>query len=368
MKGRPEEANEAGDRADVHAEQTGDPRLVAMHAMLRARSRMAVHRHDEALAAARQAWEFYRVDGPARRLAEAGTIYGHCVDDPAEQVEVFGAVIATGETDKALPVRVGRGNALLRLGRPDEAIPDLVEAVALCAEAGLDVGGAHARSDLANAFRLAGRPVEGAEVAEEALALFEKLGDDESADNTRYLLAGLYQAIGDKNGALTLYRDLIERLADNPAGRGQIAEDAAGLLFELDRDAEAAETFLAAASALREADDLIGELRALRRAVSALHYADQPERGEEVARQVGRKYDALPAELAAEPNAVFQRSMACYEAGNLLMSRGRFADAVPFLLGVPERLAAIGAGEQATRVQGMLAEAQRRAADDRSTS
>ncbi|WP_127505191.1 tetratricopeptide repeat protein [Actinoplanes solisilvae] len=368
MEGRPDEANEAGDRADAYAEQTGDPRMIAMHALLRARSRMAAHRHDEAVTAARQAWEFFSQHGPARRVAEAGTIYGHTVDDPAVQVEVFGAVIATGETDNALPVRVGRGNALLRLGRPDEAIPDLVEAVALCAEAGLDVGGAHARSDLANAFRLAGRPVEGAEVAEEALALFEKLDDDESADNTRYLLAGLYQAIGDKNGALSLYHDLIERLADNPAGRGQIAEDAAGLLFDLDRDAEAAETFLAAASAMRQADDLIGELRALRRAVSALHYADQPERGEEVVRQVGEKYDALPAELAAEPNAVFQRSMAFYEAGNLLMSRGRFADAVPLLLGVPERLAAIGADEQATRVEGMLAEARRQADDDRSTS
>ena len=357
MQGRPEEANEAGDRGDDYAAQTGDPRLVAMQAMLRARNRMAGHRPDESLAAARQAWEFYRENGPARRTAEAGTIYGHTVDDPAEQVEIFSAVLATGEADKALSARVGRGNALLHLDRPDEAIPDLVEAVALGAEAGLDSGGAYARSDLANAYRLAGRPVEGAEVAEEALAFFEKLGDDDAADNTRYLLAGLYQSIGDKNGALTLYRTLIERLADNPAGRGQIAEDAAGLLFDLDRDAEAAETFRAAASAMHEAGDLVGELRVLRRSVGALHYADQPERGEEVVRLIGEKFDALPAELAAEPNAVFQHSMTAFEAGNLLMSRGRYSEALPHLRGAPERLATIGATEQADRIEGMLGEA-----------
>ncbi|WP_250000597.1 tetratricopeptide repeat protein [Actinoplanes sp. M2I2] len=361
MKDRPEEANEAGDRSDELAAQVGDPRLLALHAMLRARSRMAMHRHDEAVAAAREAWEFYRRNGPARRIAEAGTIYGHTVDDPAEQAEAFGVVLATGETDKALAARVGRGNALLQLGRPAEAIPDLVEAVALCAEAGLEAGGAHARGDLANAYRLAGRPVEGAEVAEEALGLFERLGDEESADNTRYLLTGLYQAIGDKDGALALYRTLVEHLADNPAGRGQIAEEAAGLLFDLDRDAEAADTFRAAASALLAAGDPIGELRALRRSVAASHFADQPEQGEETLRIIAEKFDALPAEAAAEPNAIFQHSMTAFEAGNLFMSRGRYAEALPHLRGAPERLRAIGATDQADRIEGMLGEALLRA-------
>ncbi|MCO8277598.1 tetratricopeptide repeat protein [Actinoplanes sp. TRM 88003] len=357
MNDRPDEANEAGDRGDECALRTGDDRLVALHAMLRARSRMAAHRHDESVAAARAAWQFYREHGPVRRRAEAGVIFGHTVDEPAEQVEAFGAVLASGDPEKALPARVGRGNALLHLGRPVEAITDLAEAVALCAEAGNEIGGAYARSDLANAYRLAERPVEGAEVAEEALTLFEKAGDDEGADNTRYLLAGLYQAIGDKVGALPLYRTLIERLADNPAGRGQIAEEAAGLLFDLDRDAEAAETFRAAASALHEAGDLIGELRALRRGVAALHFSDQPEQGEETLRLIYEKFDTLPAELAVEPNAIFQRSMTAFEAGNLLMSRGRYVEALPHLRGIPERLQAIGATDQADRIEGMLGEA-----------
>ncbi|GAB2580080.1 hypothetical protein Aab01nite_56420 [Paractinoplanes abujensis] len=357
MNGRLDEANEASDRGDELAARTGEPRMVAMHAMLRARNRMAGHRHDEALAAAREAWEFYRVHGPARRIAEAGTILGHALGDPAEQVEVFSGVIATGEQAKALPARLGRGTALMQLGRPDEAITDLVEAVALCAEAGFDAAGAHARYDLANAYRLAGRPVEAAEVAEEALAGFETLEDDDAADNARYLLAGLYRQIGDPDGALTLYRTLIERLDGNPAGRGQIAEDAAGLLYDMDRDAEAADTFLAAASALRESGDLIGELRALRRGVGALSYADQPDRGLEVIEQIDRKFDELPPELAAEPNAVFQHALTAYEAGNLLMSRGRYEEALPHLSDAPERLTSIGATDQADRLEGMRGEA-----------
>ncbi|MBM2616843.1 tetratricopeptide repeat protein [Actinoplanes sp. LDG1-06] len=357
MNERIDEANEAGDRGDAYAAETGDPRMVAMHAMWRSRNRMAAHRHEEAAAAARAGWEFYRANGPARRMAEAAIYWGNTTHDPAEKVEAFSAVLAVGEDDMALTARVGRGNALLRLDRPDEAIADLTEAVALCAENDLEAGGAYARGDLARAYRMAGRPVEAAEVAEEALAIFEKLDDDETADNTRYMLAGLYQEIGDRDGALVLYRTLIERLADNPAGRGQITEDAAGLLFDMDRDAEAAELFLAAASALREAEDPIGELRALRRAVSALHYADQPERGEEVIAEIGAKFDALPSELAAEPNAIFQRNLTAYEAGNLLMSRGRYSEALPHLRGAPERLAAIGATDQADRIEGMLGEA-----------
>ncbi|MBU2669990.1 tetratricopeptide repeat protein [Actinoplanes bogorensis] len=357
MKDELDEAIAAIARSDEHAAASGDPRMVAMNAMLRAQVLMRADRHEESVAAARAAWEFYREHGPAGRRADAATIYGHAVDDPAEQVEAFSAVIAAGDHEKVLAARGGRGHALLRLNRPDEAIVDLVEAVALCTETGFDEGGAHARHDLANAYRLAGRPVEAAEVAEEALALFEKLGDDDATDNERYQLAGLYQQIGDPDGALTLYRTLIERLAGNPAGRGQIAEDAAGLLYDIDRDAEAAETFLAAASALRESGDLIGELRVLRRSVGALHYADRPERGEEVIAEIAAKFDALPGELAAEPNAIFQRNLTAYEAGNLLMSRGRFAEAVPHLRGAPEKLAAIGATDQAERIEGMLGEA-----------
>jgi tetratricopeptide (TPR) repeat protein len=270
-------------------------------------------------------------------------------------------VIATALPEHALPARVGRGGALMRQDRAAEAIGDLVEAVAICAERGLEGEGGFARAELAGAYRRAGRPVEGAEVAEEAVAIFDRLGDQESADNARYLLAALYRELEDANGALALYRELLERQEDNPHGRGQIAEEAADLLFHMDRDAEAAEAFAAAASALSEADDPIGELRALRRRIAALHYADEPDEAERVVKFAVERFDALPPELAGESNAIFQRSLVGYEAANMLMARERYAEAIPHLRGVAGKLRAIGATEQAERVESMLAEAEARA-------
>jgi tetratricopeptide (TPR) repeat protein len=357
LQGRADEAVEAGDRADACADETGDDRLIAFHALLRAQTRMNAGRPDEALPAARASWSFYREHGPARRRAEAAMLYGHLSDDPAEQVESFGAVIAHGEDGPVLAARVGRGRALMHLDRAGEAIPDLVEAVALCAERDLVEGGALARVDLANAYRLAGRPVEAAEVAEEAQLMFDRLGEQDQANDTRFLLAGLYREIGDKTGALDTYRDLIERLTDNLAGRGQIGEELGGLLYDLDRDAEAALAFRAAAADLHEAGQPIDELRVLRRQVGAWHYADEVEQAEEAVRLAAERFAALPAEIAAEPNAIWQQGMTAFEAGRLLTARDRHDEALPHLRGVPERLRAIGAGDDADRVEIMLAEA-----------
>ena len=357
LQERHDEANAAGDKSDAYAAEVGDPRLLAMHAAMRVRHRSAAHRHEEAAAAARAAWDFYREHGPARRLAYVAALFGQFTDDPAEQVEAFGHTLAVGLEGSILVARIGRGRALMRLDRAAEAIPDLVEAVALCAEQGLADGGALVRQDLANAYRLAGRTFEAAEVAEEALLGFAGLGLDDPANDTRFLLAGLYGDLGDKEGALTLYRDLITRLAGNPAGRGQIAELAGGLLFDLDRDAEAAEAFRVAADALGEADDPIGRLRAVRRMLSAEHYAGDIKGAEATIQLADELWAELPAELAAEPNAIWQRAMTGFEAARLLMTRDRWGGAVAHLRGVPERLRAIGADDDGDRLECMLGEA-----------
>jgi tetratricopeptide (TPR) repeat protein len=357
LQGRVDEANEAGDRGDACAGRTGDPRMIAVHALVRARNRAAAERHDEALEAARSGYEFFRDHGPARRLAEAGTVYGHTLDDPAEQLEVFGVVLATGIAEHAVPAHLGRGNALKRLDRSAEAITDLVEAVAIFAAEGFEEGGAFARIELAEAYAQAGRPTEAAEVAEEALLVLDRIGDTQAADNARFLLAKQYQQIGDSDGALARYRELIERLDGNPAGRAQIVEEAGGLLFDLDRDAEAAESFAVAATALHEIGDLVGELRALRRRVAALHYADDAERAEETIRLAAARWAELPAELSAEPEAIWHHGMTAYETGRVLMSRGRYAEALPHLRGADGRLRAIGATDDADQLAGMYAEA-----------
>ncbi|GAA4595261.1 tetratricopeptide (TPR) repeat protein [Actinoplanes octamycinicus] len=352
-----DEANEAGDRADRYAAEWGQPRRVAYHALMRARNRGAAHRHDEAREAAREAWEFYRVHGPAGISAEAATVFGQLAEEPAEVLAAMTESLATGVPGAEMVGHALRGRALMALDRAGEAIDDFVEAVAICAEQDLEQPGTFARQDLAQAYLQAGRLPEAAEVAEEAVRGFEKLGFAEPLNDTKFMLAGIYRDLDDSGRALELYRELIEVLTDNPQGRGQVGEDAGQLLYKVDRDAEAALTFQAAAEALREAGDLVGELRVLRRRLMALNYADQVDEAERLIPEVARKYAELPAELAEEPGVQWGRGVFAFEVGNLLMRRGRWAEALPHLDGAPERLRAIGADQDADRVTNMRAEA-----------
>jgi tetratricopeptide (TPR) repeat protein len=377
---RLDDANDVGDRADLVAAQTGDQRRVAYHAMVRAQNRAMAGRGDEAIEAARSAWVFYREHGPIRETAEAGMVLGQLTEDPEEAVTALGVPLAFGLEGAQLPARVSRGRALMRLDRAAEAIDDFVEAVALCAEAGKadagkadagkagggkadagrageDAAGLFARQELAQAYHQANRPVEAAEVAEEALLGFERLGFDEPAADTRFLLAGVYRDLQDTDRALKIYHDLIEQLEGNPAGRGQVGEQAGQLLYDVDRDSEAALTFRAAAESLREAGDLVGELRLLRKRLMALNFADEVPEAEQLIELAGQRYAELPPEIAAEPGVIWGRSVFAFETGNLLMRRGRYAEALPHLYGAPERLRGIGAVDDADRVEGMLAEA-----------
>jgi tetratricopeptide (TPR) repeat protein len=372
--GRLDDANETVDRADRIAAELGQERRQAYHAMVRAQNRMMAGRNEQAVEAARFAWEFYREHGPVREQALSGMVLGQLTDDPEEAVATLGVALAFGLPGAALPARVRRGRALLELGRPGQAVHDFVEAVALCTEAaaaeagasdvsrgegeaGPEVGALFARQELAQAYHQADRPAEAAEVAEEALLGFERLGLDGPAGNTRFLLAAVYRDLGDTDRALTIYRDLIENLADNPAGRGQVAELAGQLLYDMDRDSEAALTFRASAEALHAAGDPAAELRVLRRRLMALNYADEVVEAEEVIELAARRYSELPADLAAEPTVIWDRAVFAFEIGNLLMRRGRYAEAVPHLRGAPESLRGIGAVDDADRVEGMLAEA-----------
>ncbi|BBH65472.1 hypothetical protein ACTI_21570 [Actinoplanes sp. OR16] len=354
---RLDEATVAGDRADECAAESGDPRRVAYHARMRARLLAMTHRHEEAVAAARSAWQFYRENGPAGMSADAAMVFGQLTEDPAEALAAFDEVLSIGLPGAEFAVRIQRGRALMRLDRAGEAIGDLAEAVALSAEQGQDETGVFARHELAQAYRMTGRTAEAIEVAEEALLGYERFEAQERADDCRFLLAGLYEAFGDRNRALAGYRDLIERLADNPAGRGQIGERAGQLLYDMDRDSEAALTFLASAESLREAGDLPGELRLLRRRLMALNYADETPAAEELIGLFARRYAELPEELAAHPGMIWEQSIFAFEVGNLLMRRGRFGEAVPHLRDAPDRLREIEAIDDADRVTNMLAEA-----------
>ncbi|SDT73547.1 tetratricopeptide repeat protein [Actinoplanes derwentensis] len=355
---RLEEANDAGDRADRFAEETGDQRRQAYHAMVRAHNRAMDDRGDEAVEAARQAWEFYRTHGPVHRSAEAAVVVGQLTEDTEEAVIAFGETLASGLPGPALAARINRGRALMRLDRAEEAIDDFVEAVVILAgtESGEEAG-VFARQDLAQAYYQADHLAEAAEVGEEALLGFERLDYPEPLAETRFLLAAVYRSLGDNDRALGIYRTLIESLADVPAGRGKVGEQAGQLLYDLDRDSEAALTFRAAAESLYEAGELVAELRVLRRRLMALNYADEVPEAEEVIQLAMRRFEELPAEVAEQPGVRWSRSIFAFEIGNLYLRRGRHAEAVPHLRGAPERLREIGSDDEADRVECMLAEA-----------
>ena len=345
--------------AIVRAARAPDPRLEAKLALRRAQTLGTLGRHDEAAAAVVPALTFYRVHGPRSRMAFAALLHGQVLTDPVARAGAYDEALASGEPGFALDARVGRARALLQLERAGEAVDDLVEAVALCTEREIEDGAAFLRQELAQAYQAAGRFVEAAEVAEEAIAALSRLGHDEAAANVRYMLAGIYRELDDNEGALTLYEELVASLADNLAGRGQIRESFGDLLYKLDRDAEASERFADAAADLHEIGDLTGEVRLLRRRVMALHWADDVPAAESTIRLAEQRHADLPAAESAEAPMIWERAMLGFEAGRLLNSRARYAEAVPHLASSAERLRAVGADGNAEQVETLLGEALR---------
>jgi tetratricopeptide (TPR) repeat protein len=351
--GRYEEGVAAQERALAAASQAGDARMVARNLSRKARYLVALHRHDEAEAATAEAVAFYRQHGPAAQLALANLLYAQIAHDPEKVVAACTEVLDHGDPAYAMEARSARGYALLRLNRPAEAVPDFVEWVAICAEQGNDDAGAFARLELARAYQGAGRSAEAAEVAEEAIIWLDRGGHTQAADDARLLSAATYRTLGLTDEALARYAELVERLADNPAGRGQIQEYAADLLFRTDRDAEAAERFRLAAADLRAAEDPLGEVRALRRRVLALRWAGEPEAALETAELARERH----ADLAEEPAVIWERAMLGYETAMVLTGSGNEAEALPHLDGVAEKLRGIGAtgnADEAEFLQGQV--------------
>ncbi|GAB7047000.1 tetratricopeptide repeat protein [Catenuloplanes indicus] len=355
----------AQERADTALAEVDDPRMHARYALRRAQIAAGGHRHEEAAEAVGRALIFYREHGPADQLAGALLLAGQLSTEPEPALAFFDEVLSLGDPDTVINGRLGRANALMRLERPAEAVPELIEVVALLTERDMPPAAAAVRRDLAEAYQAAGRLTESAEVAEEALSELRRLGDDSRADDAQLLLANTYRQLGEDKIALVHYEALIERMTEleNYAGRGQIREYAAETLYRSDRDEEAAERFGEAADDFHRDGNLLGELRVLRRRVAALHFADEPEEAVETVALARRRDAELPADADGHPQVVWERHMLGWEAGRVLMSRGRYADAIPYLAGAAAALRGIGALQEADNLAGMHAEALFRSGD-----
>lgn len=343
LQERIDEAITTQQQAGAAAAECGSPRVVAREAMRLIGYLAAADRFEEAHAAAQQALTFYREGGPDAMRAEAALRAGQTSPEPDTALALFTEAVAHAEPETAPKAHWGRGLTLMRLDRPAEAVPDLIEVVAASTEQEDEDTGAFARLELARAYVGAGRFAEAAEVAEEAVVRLDRGGHTEGADEARLTLALAYRNLGVTADALATYDELIARLADNPAGRGQIREASADLLFRADRDAEAADRFGEAGEDLRAADDPVGEVRALRRRVQALRWAGRPEPALETAARARELHEALPE----GPETVWEGAMLDYETSFVLARQDDHAGALDRLTGVADRLRGIGADDNA---------------------
>ncbi|WP_255511144.1 hypothetical protein [Micromonospora sp. WP24] len=327
-----------------------DPYLELRVALHRAHALEESEKAEEFRSAAERARGLARELGVGELLMSACLAYARSAEDPAEAVTACDEALAVAPPNALLAVRVTRARALMAAGRADEAVDDFAEAVTLCVEQGA-TGDALLRWELANAYRVAGRLNEAAEVAEEAVLGLDKLGAQVQADRCRYLLAGVYQGLGETEPALALLEQLAENLdgPDNLPHRAEMLEEAGGLLYGVDRDALAAERFAAAASTYELAGLAVDELRARRREAYAWMWAGDGA----TALRVVEVMDRLSAALAddPEPPATYERAMATEAAARVLAGEGREGEALDRLAGLPDRLRSIEAFGEAAQVE-----------------
>ncbi|TDC84127.1 hypothetical protein E1193_06940 [Micromonospora sp. KC606] len=343
------EALAAVERAAAEADV--DPWLAARTAMHRVHVLERLEQGEEAREAADRARRLARSLGADDMLTFACLAYARWADDPADAVCACDEALLVAPADARLVVRVSRGQALVAAGRAADAIEDFAEAVTLCVEQGAD-GDAFLRWELANAYRAAGRLSEAAEVAEEAVIGLDRLGAQAEADRCRHLLAGVYEGLGETDSALELLDRLAESLdgPDNLPYRGEVLEQAGGILYQVDRDAVAAARFAAAATAYRLAELPVDELRARRRQLLALFWAnDLPAAAAliDVVDEAAAAFAGPPEEPAV---VTYERSLAAEAVARVLAVEERLVAALDRLDGVAGRLRSIEAFGEAAQV------------------
>ncbi|GAA2147870.1 hypothetical protein [Actinomadura napierensis] len=242
-----------------------------------------------------------------------------------------------------------RGLALLAADRPADAVADLAEAVAAWTAEGMHEQAVHLRVDLAAGYLEAGRHLEAAEVAEEALP---QLGDG-AGRRCRLILAHAQKGLGEEDGAATF-----ASLAEEAAKDGQsdavahFLEEAAEILTNLDKDAQAAERFAEAAEAHGRAGDPYGVVRARRRAAMCLLWSGEPEQAVATVEAARTALEALPD----GPPRVWETALVSYDQARILAQTGRQADAEPHASAAVDGLRSLDETGPADQAAALLAD------------
>jgi tetratricopeptide (TPR) repeat protein len=338
--------------AAVDAALAEEPPRAVLRAELagrRARCLLVLERYDEAAEAAAQAREQYARLGDPPPVALSALIHGHALANLEQfdaAAEAFDAALsAAAEREPRLSALVGRGRSRLAGGKPVEAIDDLVEAIAEHVARGEDPPAALLRYDLAAAYHQAGQLLDAAEAAESAVDVLDRIGAQDQADNTRYLLSGIYRELDEPDQALALLETLATNLDgfDNLQSRGRMLQEAAQLLYGADRDAQAAERFAAAAEAFRAAGIVQAELYNRRLRALALRWAGDVDGSLAALAEADALSQSLTGTVdAREPWLVWQRAMLDCDAARVHVGAGLIDAALARVDGAAEALRTIG--------------------------
>lgn len=251
-------------------------------------------------------------------------------------------------TDRALAARVHqlRGQLAADLGRAEDAAIAFRASVNAFAASDLPVDAAVTRIDLALAYLNLDRPDEAAEAVEDAEGVLERVGAEHELARGRYLLAQACRDLGREEQAVALYDVVVEHFAavGNEPAAGQALESRAEVLDRLDRDAEAAAGFTAAAERYHVAGLPADELRTRRRAVLSWLWADEP----------GRAEDALAVADAVTgdgPEFAWEHALTGYDGARLLANLDRPAEALPRASAAAEALRDMGADAPAVAAE-----------------
>ncbi|TDC89809.1 tetratricopeptide repeat protein [Actinomadura sp. 7K507] len=298
---------------------------------LRGQALLLTGETDDGVAALRRSAEAARASGGTREAAAPMLLLARVLarqeDGPHEDTfALLDELIAAQPA--ASPMRAAahseRGLALLAAGRPADAVADLAEAVAGWTAEGRHEQAAQLRVDLAAGYLATGRHLEAAEVAEEALPALG--GQDDRERRCLLVLAHAQKELGEE-GAVETFTALAQDAANqgDPAGAAHFLEETGEILTGLDKDAQAAERFAAAAEVHEKAGDPYGVVRARRRAAMCLMWSGEGDEAVTVMESARSALASLPPDN--EPARIWDTALVSYDQARLLARSGRLPEA-----------------------------------------
>jgi cellulose synthase operon protein C len=319
MTGRPDDALAALDQAATVAGASEDPSIACKLPSHRAAILADSGRLDDARSAASEARDICRAAGYRAGIASTNWILGRIAQERNEFDEAVAAydeaLVAADAPQFVREVRRQRASMLSGTSHAADAIDDLADEIVVASAAGEHDIARIARYHLANAYLNAGRPLDAADELEELIGGLA--ADDLAIESARHMLAQTYRRLDQPDQAI----EQLELIAVHAASRafpplvGEMNEQIAQILDQLDRDALAATKFATASEAYRQSDMALESVRTGRRAATSHMWAHQmPEAVAALA-----KVDMLALDFSAgEPEARWERAMLGVDGARIL--------------------------------------------------